>query len=173
MDYLNVRFPPIPDIILKSDNPVMTGAQRALTATTILVFSMAMLALLMTSLRFRVPETEVHVSNASVEVLASRESATAYFVLRTNNDPTKLVEISSPEAKVVELRASGPGTSQKIRLGETTFSPDQPLTFSRGGKHAVLRDLSPSVEPGEEILMTFHVEPAEPLTVRVVVRQAD
>jgi copper(I)-binding protein len=94
--------------------------------------------------------------------------AEAYFTLRTNNDPTKLVGVSTPAARSTELRARSTDGSRRLRTGETTFDPRHPVIFSRRGNHLVIHE--PVLRAGDRVPLTFHVEPAPPITVNVEVR---
>jgi hypothetical protein len=48
----------------------------------------------------------------------------------------------------------------------------KPISFQPGGRHLMLFDLDPSLEPGQETQLTFHFEKGEPLTAKAAVRAA-
>ncbi len=119
------------------------------------------------------PEPLVTVEDAVVTlpVLPGRPGA-AYFTLRTNNDPTRLTGISSPRIGRIELHetVSSDGIASMRPLTDTIFSPDAPLAFAPGGRHAMLFEIDPSVRPGDRAALTFTFEPAPPVTVEAEVR---
>jgi hypothetical protein len=98
----------------------------------------------------------------------------AYFTIRTNNDPTRLVSVTSPAVRSIELhetREQG-GRTQMVPLepGETSFDPASPLVFAPGGKHAMLIGVDAALRPGGKVALTFNVEPAPPVTVEAEVK---
>jgi copper(I)-binding protein len=119
------------------------------------------------------PEPRVTVEDAVVTLppIPGRPGA-AYFVLRTNNDPSRLVAIASPRVGRIELHETidAVGASRMEPLREATFSPDEPLVFAPGGRHAMLFDIDPVARAGTTIALTFQVDPAPPVTVEAQVR---
>jgi copper(I)-binding protein len=112
----------------------------------------------------------VTVENAVVTVPAVPGGpGAAYFTLRTNNDPSRLVSITSPSIRQVELHTSrqqgGVSRMEPLQPGEATFSPSEPLTFAPGARHAMLVGMDPSLRPGGRVSLTFNVEPAAPVAV--------
>ena len=98
----------------------------------------------------------------------------AYFTLRTNVGPSRLVSVTSPSTRTIELhqtREEGGRTSMvPLDAGGATFSPGRPLVFAPGGKHAMLIDVAPGLVPGGKVRLTFNVDPAPPVTVEAEVR---
>jgi periplasmic copper chaperone A len=99
----------------------------------------------------------------------------AYFTLNTNNDPSRLVSISSPAIRSIELhetREQGGRTQMApIAPDGLVFGPSAPLSFAPGGKHAMLMGVDPNVRPGAKVPLTFRVDPlAEPIVVEADVR---
>src|SRR3712207_5667610 len=84
----------------------------------------------------REPETpRVTVEGAVVTVPATPGApGAAYFRLSTNNDPTRLVSISSPSAGRIELHQTREenGVSRMVEMepAQLTFDPDRPLEFA-------------------------------------------
>jgi copper(I)-binding protein len=122
------------------------------------------------------PEPAVTVEELVVTVAAVPGGMGAgYFTLRTNNEPSKLVRVSSPSVQSIELhetREEG-GRTAMAPLGVYggVFDPSRPLRFAPGGKHAMLIGMDPNLKPGGKILLSFHVEPLrEPVTVEAEVR---
>lgn len=121
------------------------------------------------------PEPRVAVEDAAVmlPVLPGRPGS-AYFVLRTNNDPTRLTGVTSPRIGRIELHETvTEGSVARMRpLRDTSFGPDEPLSFAAGGRHAMLFDIDPQLRAGATIPLTFTFEPAPPVTVEAEVRAA-
>ena len=117
------------------------------------------------------PEPRVEVGGAVVQLpaVAGRPGA-AYFTLRTNNDPTRLVSVSSPKVERIELhdmRMDG----DVMRMGpatDLTFSDE--LKFEQGGKHAMLFGIDPALKAGDKVTLTFTFDPVPPVTVEAEVR---
>ena len=122
----------------------------------------------------RGPETmEVTVEGAVVTLppVAGRPGA-AYFTLRTNRNPTRLVAITSPSVGRIELHetmAHGP-TSRMEPLRDAAFTPDSPLEFRPGGGHAMVFELDPRLRIGDRVRLTFRFEPAAEATADAEVR---
>jgi len=120
-----------------------------------------------TSCNVHLPDPTVTVEEAYLELCSDAPgSASLFFTMRTNNDPTKLVSITTAGAERVELRDAG----GVIAPGDTSFGPDRPLVFAPAGKRAILRDLKRGLKPGDRLPITFNVEPASPLSKDVEVR---
>jgi copper(I)-binding protein len=116
---------------------------------------------------------QVTVENAVVTLPAiSGRPGAAYFTLRTNRDATRLVRVSSPQVGRIELHETardGP-VSRMGPLREATFSPNMPMTFAPGGRHAMLFEIDPSLRAGGRARLTFNFEPAPAVTVEAEVR---
>jgi copper(I)-binding protein len=124
----------------------------------------------------RAPEApRVIVENAVVTVPAVPGGpGAAYFTLRTNNDPTRLVAIASPAVRSIELHETreqnGRTQMAPLERGALTFGPAAELVFSPGGRHAMLMGVDPALRPGGKVTLTFNFEPAPPVTVEAQVR---
>ena len=93
----------------------------------------------------------------------------AYFTLRTNNDPTKLVAVTSTRVERIELHQSMTGHSGGMEpTGDLTF--DDSLEFAPGSRHAMLFGIDPALRPGDRIPLTFTFEPLPPVAVEAEVR---
>src|SRR3712207_2765846 len=64
----------------------------------------------------------------------------AYFTLKSNNDPTKLVGVSSPSVQRVELHEGGGsgGMMHMAPMADAVFPDGGVLTARPGGMHAML-----------------------------------
>ena len=118
-------------------------------------------------------EPKVEVENAWVQLpVMPRRPGAAYFTLRSNNDPTKLVGVSSPRVERIELHGTMmEGNMARMRpLENLVFPDDLKLAFTPGGKHAMLFGIDPNVKTGDKIALTFTFEPMAPVTVEAEVR---
>ena len=122
----------------------------------------------------RGPEAlQVTVEDAVVTLpaVAGRPGA-AYFTLRTDRDPTRLVAVGSPSAGRIELHetmARG-GMSRMAPLRDAAFTPDAPLVFRAGGRHAMVFGLDPRLRVGDRVRLTFRFDPAAAVTAEAEVR---
>lgn len=121
------------------------------------------------------PQPAVEVTDAMVmlPVVPGRPGA-AYFTLRTNNDPTKLVNVTSPKVERIELHETREenGVSQMGPMEDLVFPSAGVLEFKSGGRHAMLFGLEPALRAGDKVPLTFTFEPAPPVTVQAVVHAA-
>lgn len=115
------------------------------------------------------PRVTVEEAWVQPPVVAGRPGA-AYFTLRTNTDPTRLVGVGSPQARRIELHESvmEGGISRMKPATDLTFGDG--LEFKPGGKHAMLFDLNPAVKPGGTMTLTFTFQSAPSVTVQAEVR---
>lgn len=93
----------------------------------------------------------------------------AYFTLRSNNDKTRLVSVSSPSARRIELHQTREenGVSRMVPLepAQLSLSAREPLEFAPGGNHAMLFDVDPNLRPGGQISLTFTFDGSPPVTI--------
>jgi hypothetical protein len=96
---------------------------------------------------------------------AAGRPGAAYFQLETNV-AARLVSVTSPSARRIELHEEGMRPTAAFAL-----TPDAPLHFRPGGRHAMLFDLDPALRPGGRVTLTFTFEggPA-PVTAEAEVR---
>lgn len=130
-------------------------------------------ALVLASCNARLPEPKVEVESAVVQLPAvpGRPGA-AYFRLTTNNDPTKLVSVSSPSIDRIELHETvmDGGVARMREAQDLVFAPDEALTFERGGRHAMLFGIDPALKAGDKVPLTLTFEPMKPVTVEADVQ---
>jgi copper(I)-binding protein len=116
------------------------------------------------------PQVKVEDAWVQLPAVPGRPGA-AYFTLTTNNDPTRLVSVSSPRVERVELHGTMmEGSMAQMRPLESTNFEDRKLVFAPGGKHAMLFGIDPSVKAGDKVALTFTFQPAPPVTVEAEVR---
>lgn len=117
------------------------------------------------------PPIAVEGAVVTLPAVAGRPSG-AYFTLRSNSGPIRLISIASPKAERVELHETTVvhGMSRMGPLADAGFSPDAPLVFAPGGKHGMLFGLEQGLQPGGTIPLTFTFEGGAPVTVDAELR---
>jgi len=134
------------------------------------------IVLLLSACSAAAEEPRVKVSEAVVTVPAVPGGmGAAYFTLETNRENSRLVAVTSPSVRSIELHETSQegGRSRMAPLPPegATFGPSAPLRFAPGGKHAMLMGVDPSVRAGGKITLTFRVDGVvEPVTVEADVR---
>jgi copper(I)-binding protein len=89
----------------------------------------------------------------------------AYFQLETNREEAP-GRRGKPAAQRIELHEEGMRPATSFAL-----SPDEPLHFRPGGRHAMLFGLDPALRPGARIAITFTFEGGPPpVTAQAQVR---
>jgi len=120
-----------------------------------------------------IPDPRVEVEQATVilPVVPGRPGS-AYFTLRTNNDPTKLVSVTIPDVARIALHRSVTegGIARMAPLDGVTFDDEGRLRFAPGGSHAMLFGISPKVKAGDAIRLIFTFDPAPAVTAEAEVR---
>jgi hypothetical protein len=117
----------------------------------------------------------IRVEGAWVRLPASRSlPGAAYFRLEGAEEGARLVGLSSPLVRWVELHESSTkgGMAGMKQHKEMEFSSRGELVFEPGGNHAMLYGVDPRVKPGDRITFTFSFNVAPPLTVEAEVRAA-
>ena len=96
----------------------------------------------------------------------------AYFTLKSSATTSRLVGIDSGKVGRIELHESMShgGQMRMAPLADASFSPDAPLRFAPGGRHAMLFDIDPSVQVGDRLRLTFRIDNAPPVTAEAEVR---
>ncbi len=139
----------------------------------IILATAALIALASCDSRPSEPEVEVTDAVVTLPAVPGRPGA-AYFTLRTNNDPTKIIGITSPKVSRIELHEAREenGVSKMAPLADTVFPDGGVMEFKAGGRHAMLFGPDPALKAGDKIPLTFTFEPAPPVTVQAEVRAA-
>jgi copper(I)-binding protein len=115
----------------------------------------------------------VRVSEAWVRLPAARNGpGGAYFRMEAGSEGTRLLGVSSPAVRWIELHeTSMSGSMAKMkRRKDVEFPSRGELVFEPGGRHAMLFGLSPKVKAGDRIPLTFSFNVAPPVTVEAEVR---
>ena len=115
----------------------------------------------------------VIVSDAWIRLPAAKSRpGGAYFRMEAGSEGTRLVGVSSPSARWIELHETsmtGSRTKMKQRK-EIEFPSRGELVFEPGGRHAMLFGINARVKPGDRIPLTFSFNVAPPVTVEAEVR---
>ena len=121
------------------------------------------------------PDGTVRVSDVWVRLPAAKSRpGAAYFTLEAGSEGTRLVGLSSPAVRWVELHETetkGGKTRMKQRR-EIEFPSRGELVFEPGGRHAMLFGIASKVKPGDKVPLTFSFNVAPPITVEAEVRAA-
>jgi periplasmic copper chaperone A len=137
------------------------------------VFAGAAGALLVAGCHRPPPDGTVRVSDAWVRLPAAKSRpGGAYFRMEAGSEGTRLVGVSSPAVRWIELHEtsmSGDMAKMKQRR-EVEFPSRGELVFAPGGRHAMLFGISPGVKSGDRIPLTFSFNVAPPVTVEADVR---
>ena len=121
------------------------------------------------------PDGTVRVSDVWVRLPAAKSRpGGAYFRMEAGSEGTRLVGVTSPAARWIELHETETkgGTARMKRRKEVEFPSLGELVFEPGGRHAMLFGLSPKVKAGDRIPLTFSFNVAPPITVEAEVRAA-
>jgi copper(I)-binding protein len=100
------------------------------------------------------------------------EPSAAYFRIEGGAEGTKLLGLSSPMVRRVELHESmtAGGMSRMKPLKDVDFDYQGRIRFEPGGKHAMLFGLNKAVKEGSSLALTFAFNVAPPVTVDAEVR---
>ena len=115
----------------------------------------------------------VRVNDAWVRLPAARSRpGGAYFRMEAGSEGTRLLGVSSPAARWIELHETemSGSTARMKRRKEIEFPSRGELVFEPGGRHAMLFGIRPKVKPGDRIPLTFSFNVAPPVTVEAEVR---
>lgn len=121
------------------------------------------------------PDGTVRVSDAWVRLPAARNRpGGAYFRMEAGSEGTRLVGVSSPSVRWIELHETQMkgGTSSMKQRKDVEFPSRGELVFEPGGRHLMLSGIDPKVKPGDRIPFTFSFNVATPITVEAEVRAA-
>jgi periplasmic copper chaperone A len=116
------------------------------------------------------PRISVEEARVQLPAVAGRPGS-AYFRLSSNVGDARLVSLSSPLTRRIELHETidEGGVSRMRPLRNAAFMRGR-LEFRPGGKHAMLFGIDPEATVGSRIPLTFEIEPAGEVTADVEVR---
>ena len=98
----------------------------------------------------------------------------AYFTLRTNRTPMRILAVTSPQIQRIELHESEM-VGGRMRMGpleDNSFTTEGLKVFEEGGPHAMLFGISPEVRAGGTVRINFDFDNAPDVTVDVPVETA-
>ncbi len=123
------------------------------------------------------PDGSVRVSDVWVRLPAAKSRpGAAYFRMEAGSEGTRLVGVSSPSVRWVELHETetASGRTKMKQRKEIEFPSRGELVFEPGGRHAMLFGIAAKVKAGDMIPVTFSFNVAPPITVEApVVAAAD
>lgn len=138
------------------------------------VFAAAAVALVLPAgCRRPPPDGTVRVSHAWVRLPAAGNlPGGAYFRLEAGSEGTRLLGVSSPAVRWIELHETkmAAGTARMKQRREVEFPSRGALVFEPGARHAMLFGISTRVKAGDRIPLTFSFNVAPPVTVEAEVR---
>jgi copper(I)-binding protein len=115
------------------------------------------------------------VENAWVRLPAVQgRPGAAYFTIRGGREPARLTSIASPAAGRVELHESRMegGMMRMAPLAEVAVAPGTQVAFEPGGRHAMLFDMRPGLNPGDKVTLTLTFASLPAVSVEADVRAA-
>lgn len=121
------------------------------------------------------PDGTVRVSDVWVRLPAAKtRPGGAYFRMEAGSEGTRLVGVSSPSVRWIELHETDMkgSTARMKQRKEIEFPSRGELVFEPGGRHAMLFGINAGVKPGDRIPLTFSFNVAPPITVDAVVAGA-
>ena len=117
----------------------------------------------------------VNVTDAVVRLPAVQGNpGAAYFTLRANKTPMRLLGVSSPQVQRIELHESemAGGRMRMGPLEDNSFGAEGVKVFEEGGPHAMLFGISPSIRAGGVIRLNFDFDNAPDVSIDVPVETA-
>jgi hypothetical protein len=121
------------------------------------------------------PDGTVRVSDVWVRLPAVKSRpGGAYFRMEAGSEGTRLVGLSSPSVRWIELHETETkgGKAKMKERREIEFPSRGELVFEPGARHAMLFGIGSKVKPGDRIPLTFSFNVAPPITVEAEVRAA-
>jgi copper(I)-binding protein len=121
------------------------------------------------------PDGTVRVSDVWIRLPAAKSRpGGAYFRMEAGSEGTRLLGISSPSVRWIELHETSMiGSTAKMKQRkEIEFPSRGELVFEPGGRHAMLFGVNSKAKPGDKIPLTFSFNVAPPITVEAEVRAA-
>lgn len=103
---------------------------------------------------------EVKAKDAWVRATVPAQKSTGAFMTLTSTEDVKVVKVTSPVAKIVEIHEtiSRDGVMAMEALKELALPAGKPVELRPGGKHVMLLGLSKQVSQGEEVPLVLTVE---------------
>ena len=121
------------------------------------------------------PDGSVRVKDVWVRLPAAKSRpGGAYFRMEAGSEGTRLVGVSSPSVRWIELHETETkaGKTRMKQRKEIEFPSRGELVFEPGGRHLMLFGISAGVKAGDRIPLTFSFNVAPPITVEAQVLAA-
>jgi len=113
--------------------------------------------------------SEMTLENAWVRLPAvDGRPGAAYFTLTGSDEQMVLVAADSEAAGRAELHESMAGDGGMMRMepiAQVVLAPAQRIAFEPGGRHVMLFDIAPGIEPGDTVPLTLSFADATMLSV--------
>jgi periplasmic copper chaperone A len=93
--------------------------------------------------------------------------ASGYFQLRIDGDRGALLSVTSPQAGRIEMHETmnmANMTSMRA-LGQVPVRDGETLSFTPGGRHLMVYDVSHAVAAGQRIDLVLHFQRGDPVTL--------
>jgi copper(I)-binding protein len=93
--------------------------------------------------------------------------AAGYFELRVEGDRGALLSVTSPQAGRIEMHETMnmANMSAMRALASIPVHDGETLSFTPGGRHLMIYDVSRSVAAGQRIDLVFHFQRGDPVTL--------
>ena len=106
---------------------------------------------------------EVTATDAWVRGTVPAQTATGAFMTLTSSERVRVVKVTSPVAKEVEIHASEMhgGVMHMHAMDHLVLLPGKRFELKPGGHHIMLTGLARALGPGESVPLTLHIEGAK------------
>lgn len=103
---------------------------------------------------------EVTVTNAWVRGTVPAQTSTGAFMTLHSTERARVVKVTSPVAKVVEIHASEMhgGVMHMHAMDDLVLLPGKRFELKPGGHHIMLTGLARALGAGESVPLTLHIE---------------
>ena len=116
---------------------------------------------------------ELTAEGAWVRLPALRDNpAAAYFTLHGGSEKAVLLKVSAPFAVRTELHESMEGHGQMMTMAplkQVELGPRATVEFKPKGRHVMLFDVAPNLQPGERVPLTLSFADGRNIEVKAVV----
>ena len=106
---------------------------------------------------------EVTATDAWVRGTVPAQTSTGAFMTLTSTDRARVVRVTSPVAKEVEIHSSEMhgGVMHMHAVDGLVLAPGKRFELKPGGHHIMLTGLARALGPGESVPLTLHIEGAK------------
>lgn len=118
-------------------------------------------------------KAEVKADGAWVRLPAvAGNPGSAYFTVHGGTEPATLLAVSAPFAIRTELHESMKGHAGMMSMApirDVAVAPRATISFAPGGRHVMLFDIAPTLQPGTKAPLTLSFADGSKLEVQAVV----